>query len=365
MLLLFFLISCLGLCLMAFLRQAKFGKAPSGVRLERIRRSPNYAHGHFANQTSKPRLTEGASYCRMVMDFLFFRGKDTQPAGEIPSCKTDLRALGGHEDVLVWFGHSSYFLQVGGKKIVVDPVLGSNASPVALSTKAFAGTSRYTPDDLPEIDYLFITHDHWDHLDYETVSALKAKTGKVICPLGVGEHLEYWGFEPERMLEADWHERLELGGGFIAHVTPTQHFSGRDLKHNRSLWAAYVLETPTLKVYFGGDGGYGPHFAETGARFGGVDLAILENGQYDKRWKYMHMRPEETLQAAEDLRAKTLFPVHSGKFNISYHRWDEPLTLITALNEGKNQRLITPMIGERVDVMDETQTFSRWWEGLK
>lgn len=359
---LLFIIIALGLGLYIFLQQTQFGKAPAEARLEKIKQSPNYVDGQFRNQTPKPVLTEGVSHFRMYMDFLFSRDKRTVPDKEIPSRKTNLKTLKADEDVLVWFGHSSYFMQIGGKRILVDPVFNSTVSPVSFITQAFAGTNRYTADDLPEIDYIFISHDHWDHLDYKTLVALKAQTTKVICGLGVGAHLEHWGFEPEEIIEADWYEKLDLGDGFTAHVMPTHHFSGRDFKPNSTLWVSYVLETPGFKVYLGGDSGYGKHFAEIGARFNGIDLAILENGQYDKRWKYNHMQPEEVMKAAGELKAETLFPVHSGKFSISHHPWDEPLKRITELNQDQRQRIITPVIGERVNFKDKTQSFSHWWE---
>lgn len=178
-----FLVLGLALGVYVFMRQTQFGKAPSGARLERIKQSPNYAHGQFQNQVTKPLLSEGVSYFSMYRDFLFFRDRGTRPDREIPTHKTNLKALEVHEDVLVWFGHSSYFMQVSGKKILVDPVFSSSVSPVAFITRAFAGTNRYTSDDLPEIDYIFISHDHWDHLDYQTLLALKAKTKKSFAAL--------------------------------------------------------------------------------------------------------------------------------------------------------------------------------------
>lgn len=358
----------LGLAAFLFLQQPRFGKMPSGERLARIKQSPHYANGQFHNLVPRPDLTEGVSKFSIYWDFFFAPKVRTEPAGRIPSMKTNLLNLDSSEDMLVWFGHSSYFMQIDGKKLLVDPVLGAWAAPVSFMVRAFEGTNRYSADDLPEIDYLFVTHDHWDHLDYETILALKNKVGKIFCGLGVGEHLEYWGVDPEKIIETDWGETTRLDNGFTVHTMNTHHFSGRDLRRDRTLWVSYVLETDTGKFYFGGDSGYGPHFAEIGKRFGPFDLVILENGQYNKNWKYSHMQPEEVLQAAKDLQAQSLFPVHSGKFVISMHPWDEPLRRITSLNKKNAQsgsRLLTPLIGEAVKLKDSSQVFTSWWENVE
>jgi L-ascorbate metabolism protein UlaG (beta-lactamase superfamily) len=231
--------------------------------------------------------------------------------------------------------------------------------------KSFKGSDIHTPADIPEIDYLFITHDHWDHLDYKTVSALRPKIGKVITGLGTGAHLERWGFDPQIIIENDWFEQIGLENGFTVNTTPARHFSGRSTKPNQSLWASFVLKTPSMQIFIGGDGGYDKHFAEIGEKFGSFDLVILENGQYNTSWKYIHMMPNEVLQAAKDLKAKRLFPVHNSKFALANHSWDTPLKAITEFNKTVNQPIITPMIGEPVYLKDTAQIFSEWWAGLK
>ena len=233
------------------------------------------------------------------------------------------------------------------------------------TTKAFEGSDIYTPADIPEIDYLFITHDHWDHLDYKTIIQLKPKIKKVICSLGLGEDLEYWGYNPAIIIEKDWNEEIVLDSGFKAYTLPSRHFSGRGFVRNKTLWTSFVLQTRSLKLLMGCDGGYGTHFKEIGKTFGGFDLAILENGQYNKNWKNIHMQPEEVLQAAKDLHAHRVLPVHSSKFALALHPWDEPLKRITALNTPKEFVLITPIIGEQVNLNDSTQKFSHWWENIQ
>jgi len=344
-----------------FMQQPQFGKIPSGERLERIKKSPNYKDGAFQNLNHTPDLTEGATFLSVMKEFLFSKNEAKKPNQLVPSTKTDLLHLNPIEDVIVWFGHSSYFMQIDGKRILVDPVLSGSASPISFTTKAFKGTDMYSPDDFPEIDYLFISHDHWDHLDYKTIMKLKPKIKKIICGLGTGAHFEHWGFDTDMIIEQDWNETIVLDNGFKVHTVSARHFSGRGFTRNKALWMSYVLQTPTAKIFIGGDSGYDNHFGDIGNEFGPFDLAILENGQYDKSWKYIHMMPHEVIEAVKDLKAKTLFPVHSGKFVLANHDWNEPLTKIAALAEGNDFSLMTPQIGEKTDLKQSVK-FNNWWE---
>lgn len=347
-----------------YMQQDKFGKKPSGERLERIQQSPNFKNGKFQNLSKTPTLTEGHNYAEVIYDAYIKSNPRKYPTDMIPSVKTDLLSLSIDRDVLVWFGHSSYFMQIDGKRILVDPVFSGNASPIPQTTKSFKGTDVYTVNDLPEIDYLFISHDHYDHVDYETVIALKDKTKNVICGLGVGSHFEHWGYDRSKLIEKDWNEQITLESGFTVFVEPARHFSGRGFSANNTLWASYVLQTPSMKVYIGGDSGYDTHYAAIGKKHGPVDLAILDNGQYDEAWKYIHNLPEEVLKAAQDLKAKRIFPVHSSKFALGSHDWDEPLKKLTELNNSCNFPLVTPMIGEIVHLKDSTQVFTQWWSAV-
>jgi L-ascorbate metabolism protein UlaG (beta-lactamase superfamily) len=359
------LIGLIVITVFIYMKQSKFGKAPAGARLERVNKSPHYKDGQFHNKEHTPALTEGYGYTGVMYEFLFKRKEDRTPKQNLPSIKTDLLNLKPDQDILVWFGHSSYFMQIDGKRILVDPVFSGNASPVPGSNKAFKGTDIYTINDLPAIDYLFLTHDHYDHADYETLVQLKAKADKVICGLGVGEHLEEWGYDANRIVEKDWDEELILDNGFTVYTKTARHFSGRVFKRNNTLWLSFLFQTPSQKIYIGGDSGYGNHFAEIGNTHGPIDLAILENGQYDIKWKYIHMLPDEVLKAAKDIKAKRLFPVHSSKFAMANHTWDEPLQVLTELNKKEQLTVITPMIGEAVNLKDTTQQFKQWWTGIK
>ncbi len=343
--------------------QCTFGKTPTGKRLERILASPNYRDGKFQNQNHTPDLAEGVSYYKVTKDFFFDKDKRNIPSFALPSVKTDLRSLPTNENLLIWFGHSSYYMQVDGKRILVDPVLSGNASPVSFTTKSFKGTDIYTIDELPDIDYLFISHDHYDHLDYTTMLKLKSKVKKVIMGLGVGAHFESWNYEENMLIEKDWHEEFELAPGFTVHTEPARHFSGRGFKRNQSLWLSYVLTTPSMKIYIGGDSGYDTHFKTIGEKHGGFDIAILECGQYHEYWRYIHMMPEEVAIAAKELNAKTLLPVHWSKFSLSLHAWDEPINRVMAAAEQLNIPTHTPMIGEALKLNTHPVT-NKWWKNL-
>ncbi len=299
----------------------------------------------------------------MLWDFL---GKhpDTHPKHPIPSVKTDLKSLEPGENVLIWFGHSSYFMQVDGRRFLVDPVFSGNASPIRGSVKAFPGSNLYQAADMPAIDVLLISHDHWDHLDYSTVQQLERKVGKVVCGLGVAQHFEYWGWDKEKLVEKNWLESVDLGSGFSITLTPARHFSGRLFTRNISLWTSFVLQTPSKKFFLGGDSGYGPHFKDIGEQFGPFDLAILECGQYNVKWRYIHTLPDEMLKVVQELKAGSFMPVHHSKFKLAQHPWYEPLQKVSALAEAEQLSLITPRIGEKVDLDNMDKTWVKWWEKL-
>jgi L-ascorbate metabolism protein UlaG (beta-lactamase superfamily) len=347
-----------------FTKQPKFGRLATGKRLQQMQQSPNYRDGKFQNIHPTPDLTEGFKYSTVLLDFFFRKSKRSKPSEVLPSAKVDLLHLDPAKNILVWFGHSSYFLQTDGKKILVDPVFSGAASPIRFTTKAFKGSDVYSPADFPDIDYLFISHDHWDHLDYDSVKKLRPKIGKIITGLGTGEHLRYWGYDENIIIEKDWNETVVLDPGFAVTTAPGRHFSGRGFKRNTVLWMGFALQTPSRKIFIGGDSGYDTHFAEIGEKLGPFDLALLECGQYNAAWKYIHMMPEEVVQAAIDLKAKNLMPVHWGKFDLSLHAWDEPVERVVAASETAGINIVTPMIGEEVD-LNTFKKFSKWWRQVR
>lgn len=345
-----------------FVQHPKFGKVPSGIRKERIKQSEHFEKGKFKNINPTPQLTDGATYISLFLKLFNRENKNIHPQHKIGHIKTNLHQLNKASDVLVWFGHSSYYIQLDGKKFLVDPVFNDFASPVSFINQSFKSDNKYSVDDIPAIDYLVITHDHWDHLDYPTVMGLKSKVKKVICTLGVGGHFEHWGFDTSTVLEMEWNEDSRLGDGFQISCLPTRHFSGRGLRPNRTMWGSFLLQSPSMTVYMGGDSGYDNHFSAIGNRFKKIDLAILEAGQYNTSWKYIHMMPDEVIQATKDLNASRLLPVHNSKFALAKHEWNEPLKYIYSNAKNEDFDLITPMIGELVHLKDKGPKFTAWWE---
>lgn len=335
-----------------FMRSPRFGRLPEGDRLKRILATPNYIGGAFRNERSAYILPARPDDGRGGVWSALFRKKALRlipGPGEVPVVKTDLKGLAPDQDLFVWFGHSSCLLQTNGVRVLVDPVFHT-ASPVSfLLGEPFPGTDIYKPEDMPDIDVLLITHDHWDHLDYRTVTALADRIGRVVCPLGVGEHFERWGFVPERLVEMYWHESAEVdcrGVRLVFRCLPSRHFSGRTFTRNQSLWASFLVESPSRKVYFAGDGGYDERFRRIGARFPGIDLAVLENGQYNVRWPMVHTMPDELGMAMHDLGARRYVTVHHGKFCISTHPWDEPFENERKSAAAAGVALLAPKIGE-------------------
>lgn len=356
------LAAILGLGACAFLQHPKFGSYPNGNRLERITHSPHYANGEFHNQIATPVLVGDTSTFSILTKNLFERIDNLSPSQALPAYKTNFKALPPDQDTVVWLGHSSFFVQLAGKRILIDPVFSSSASPVPFLIQAFPGTDLYTVDDFPPIDVLLITHDHWDHLDYPTLTALSGKVGQVMTPLGIGAHLEGWGYTPTQIHEADWYDKLVVSEQLTIHLVPARHYSGRLLTRNKTLWGGFVLESGNRRLLFSGDTGYGPHFKELAQHFGGFELVALDMGQYDPRWPNIHMTPEQAAQVTEELHAQALLPAHIGKFNLARHAWNEPFVRIQAASQNRHYRLLTPMMGESLQVGAVTQSFSKWWE---
>ncbi|KAF1018815.1 MAG: hypothetical protein GAK30_03476 [Paracidovorax wautersii] len=349
-----------------FLRQPVFGQLPQGDRLARIAHSPNHANGIFHNQIDTPLRTTDQSEWAMWMQNLFGEQQGhPRPSGPIPALKTDLKALDAGQDLVVWLGHSSYYVQLAGRRILIDPVFSVNAAPIPGANVAFEGTSLYSAQDMPDIDALLISHDHYDHLDYPTVTALRDKVAMVIVGLGVGAHFERWGYDLDKVREADWHEAVTLPGDLTVHVTPARHFSGRTLDRDQSLWAGFALVSPARRLFFSGDSGYGPHFADIGQRYGPFDWIALDTGQYDPRWANVHMNHEQAAQAAQDLQTRAFTPGHIGRFSIAPHDWDDPFKRIAAASQGHAYALWTPLIGQPVLFDDGAKAFTAWWEGLQ
>ncbi len=345
-----------------YLKHDRFGENATGERLVKMESRPNYKNGAFDNLEYTPALAEGTTWRDILRSFFFSKKERNVPKDSIPVDKNNLHDLPLDSNLYVWFGHSSYLLQLDGKKILVDPVFSEYATPVRISVRAFKSTYAYTAEDMPEVDIMVITHDHWDHLDYNTFMQLKRKVKHIITGIGVGAHLEKWGYPADQITELYWGETTDRAGFQITSAT-ARHFSGRTFKRNTTLWSSFIL-TGSKNIYIGGDSGYGKHFKEIGNQYGPFDFAILENGQYNLMWKYIHMMPEEVITATQDLRAQYAIPVHSSKFPLANHPWDEPLIRVTKAAQENQVDIITPRIGQIV-FLDHLPPNTEWWKGIK
>jgi len=288
------------------------------------------------------------------------RSKDIKPNETLPSVKTDLKNYYTQEPSIIWFGHSSYLIHNDGKNILVDPVLSGHASPMSFLIKAFEGTDIYKIGDMPNIDYLVLTHNHYDHLDYKALKVLGPCVRKMVIPSGVSKDLKGLSINPKLITELQWGDSVDLENGISITSTPARHFSGRGLVRNHSLWSSYVLTINKYKIFIGGDSGYDIHFKEIGNTKGPFDIALLECGQYDKLWPEIHSMPEEVVLEGLELKAKVILPIHWGKFALANHDWDEPINRFVKEAERQNVDYTTPMIGEPV-VLGESYPKQRWW----
>lgn len=357
-----------GLCLLLICSSCatvrSFGRAPRGERLERIRQSPNWRDGQFRNVNSaEPHVPGWFTYAMRLLT----AGGDARPSCAVPVVRTDLHALDRNMDCALWFGHASILLQTGGDRFLVDPVF-SNAWPQRMLLRAFKGTLCYTPDDIPDVDVVLITHNHWDHLDYFSITAIMDRVGLFVCPLGVGEHLEYWGCPHGKIRELDWGDSLTLESGTVIRSMTAIHNSRRFIKKNNTLWMAALIENPASdalkRIFISGDGGFGGHFASIPERFGPIDLAIMENGQYDEYFESEHTRPEELVKELDMLSARMVLPYHNSKYALSSHPWSEPMDLLFDNSKGKSFTLLSPMPGELMDFSAPSLPTLPWWREM-
>lgn len=350
----------------AVLQSPSFGALPEGARLERILRSPNYRDGKFQNREPFVDPMDKLSWiekAQILWNMLVGKKQGLSPQDTIPVEQPKLDALNKDEDLLVWFGHSGYLLQSNGIRYLVDPVF-TEASPLGLGVSFFKGTKVFDVERLPEIDYLFISHDHWDHLDYEVIKALQPKVKQVFTGLGVGAHLERWGYQPKQIVELDWQDKTTTPEGVHIHFLPTQHFSGRGLKSGQSLWGSFMIQDGKHTIYIGGDSGYGKHFAEIGQLYPSIDLAILENGQYDELWANIHTLPRQHADILRELNAKQYLLVHNSKFPLAQHHWREPLDHALALRH-EGFPILLPRIGQVLQWADSSTQTEPWWLNFK
>jgi L-ascorbate metabolism protein UlaG (beta-lactamase superfamily) len=339
------------------------GALPSGELRARIERSPQYRDGEFKNATPTQSLEPG-TFDDMLRHQIF--GKEERvPPGPIP---TEPRAWQDYEQPpasglrTTWMGHSTVLVEIDGVRVLLDPIWSDRCSPVS-----FAGPRRFFApplplEEVPPIDAVLVSHDHYDHLDVPTVKALASRGTRFIVPLGIGAHLARWGVAADKITDLDWYEESGVGDTLRVTATPARHYSGRSLWQNQALWSSWVITGPQHRVYYSGDSGYGPHLAEIGARFGPFDLALVKIGASDPTWKQIHMDPEEAVQTARDVRAAVMQGVHWGTFNLAYHDWFEPADRAAERAARDGVSLVLPRPGQLVEP-SAPPALVAWWRG--
>lgn len=286
---------------------------------------------------------------------------NTRPVGRLPVQPLTRAQLFDAPDHSVYrLGHSTLLLKLGGKFWLTDPVFAERASPVQ-----WTGPKRFHPPpislaDLPPIEAVILSHNHYDHLDYQAVLELVDKTEHFLVPLGVGDLLVKWGIPADKIRQLAWWEETAVAGlRFVA--TPAQHFSGRTLRDgNQTLWVSWVIISDKARIFFSGDSGYFEGFSQIGERFGPFDLTLMETGAYNVDWPHVHMQPEESLQAHIDLRGQWLLPIHNGTFDLAFHAWHEPFDRILTLARERNVAITTPQMGEAFNLLQPHRA-SAWW----
>ncbi|MGC4114606.1 MAG: MBL fold metallo-hydrolase [Myxococcales bacterium] len=371
------LLVVLGLGLLGFLHSSDYlstmGASPSGTRLERILKSPNYRDGVFQNLSETTVMVPGKSV-KVVAEFLTLGGRRApdQPLPTTPATRASFEAPPADDVRVTWLGHSTVLVELEGQRVLFDPVWAERSSP-----SRWAGPKRFQPvplpiEEVPELAAIAISHDHYDHLDKTAIQTLaKAQPGvPFFVPLGVGAHLEKWGVEPARIHEHDWWEEDSAAGGKLKIAfTPARHFSSRGLfDRNKTQWTSYALVGSAKRVYFGGDGGLDAAMAEIGRRYGPFDLTMLEIGAFHENWGLIHLGPQNAMTAWRDLNGRLLMPIHWGTFNLGLHPWDEPIEQFLEAAKATGTPILVPRIGEPVRLPAAPASISaapvRWWAAI-
>ncbi|GAA5107501.1 MBL fold metallo-hydrolase [Orbus sasakiae] len=336
-----------------------FGGSPDEQSLTRIHQSKAFDGQQFNNIEPTVKLTsdEDGSLLKWIGSY-FTPPKGKNPNQPLPTLMLEPSTLINND--FVWFGHSTVLFKTENKIFITDPVF-YNASPVPFTGNAFNMTHKPTIDELPQIDAVLISHDHYDHLDYKAIQKLDKKTELFVAPLGVKGHLQHWGIENQKIVELDWDEHIHIDNVTLTFV-PARHFSGRRLNQdNPTLWGGYVVKSPDLSLYFSADSGYGTHYAERIKKYGPFDFAMIENGAYDKDWASIHEFPEQTLQAINDIGVHKILPIHWGKFDLANHSWKEPIERLLEIVKPYNDiSLATPKIGQVFNIKKPLPN-ELWW----
>ena len=318
--------------------------------------SPNYYDGKFNNL--EPTDVETGSFMGVLLDYMVGNA-DRSPGETVPTQPYQPADIEDDGVRITWFGHSTILVESHDTTLLFDPVFGSdNLNPLVFGPSPFDYEHTYEVNQLPEVDYVFISHDHYDHLDMTTIQSLD--NSMFFVPLGVDEHLKVWDIPSNQIMSFDWYDEANITEDFQIVLTPSQHFSGRGFNRDAALWGSWVVQIEGHSIYFSGDSGYSEEFKEINNRYGPFEIAICEAGQYNEAWDQIHMYPEQAVQAAIDLDATTMLPIHNTKYILALHEWDDPLERVYQEGKRTDQHVSTPMIGESF-VLGETMEDNPWW----
>jgi len=339
----------------------RLGGNNSDEKLLKLQLSKNFANGKFHNLVATPMAAPKFS----TMVKFFSNGDEKVPERSLATkafLKDAFESANPDAISFSWFGHSSVLLKLENKIILIDPVFGERVSLFKFfGPKSFKYNYRYQVDQMPPIDAVLISHDHYDHLEYESILALKDIVNRFFVPLGVRAHLEKWGVDSDKITELDWWEESAFTEDIKLVFTPTRHFSGRGIRNrNQTLWGSWSILGQKHKVFFSGDSGYFTEFKKIGEKLGPFDLAFVENGQYNQDWEAIHMMPEQAALVASELKAKAVVPIHWGRFSLSIHSWDEPVKRFVKAAEKFDYKALTPAPGQIMT--SPWQDTIEWWE---
>lgn len=337
-------------------------KAPNS--LEEVSKSSHYSNGKFHNTSNKTVEFKWSNLANYAKEYYKHRAVETEPKTKIPvqAILTE-NILSASEDTIWRLGHSTLLLKISGQLILIDPVFSDRASPFS-----FIGPKRFhqppiSIEDLPPLDAVLISHNHYDHLDKQSIKQLAHKVTNFVVPLGNKNDLIAWGVSDERITELDWWESIRIDEVHVV-STPAQHFSGRGLSdRDKSLWSSYVIKSNDTRVFFSGDTGYFNGFKEIGEKYGPFDLTLVETGAYHPSWATIHMLPEQSMQAHIDLQGRRMMPIHNGTFNLAMHSWQDPFEQITQLSQIHKVNVLTPKMGQPINIQGNEDT-THWWTDL-
>ncbi|MBS9463470.1 MBL fold metallo-hydrolase [Flagellimonas sp. 389] len=326
--------------------------------------SKNYNKERFVNEKDVPKNLSFAETLGIMRKFFFTKVTNGSPDKPLKVQKIDSTAIADYngDTRLIWFGHSAFLLQINGKNILIDPMLSDVPAPHPwLGSGRFSKELPIAIEKISRIDAVLISHDHYDHLDYESIRKLKDKVGHFYVPLGVGVHLKAWDVPNDAITELDWWQEATFSDlKFVC--TPAQHFSGRRFNDRQStLWSSWVIKSMDESIFFSGDSGYSGHFKTIGKKYGPFDFAMMECGQYNESWADIHMFPEETVQAGIDVKAKYIMPIHWGAFKLSLHSWTDPIERVVKKGGTSDIGLVTPKIGEPILLEELSGYNDTWW----